>query len=59
MSKKTICVICGEKPATVVDREEGPWAKKKKLCADCHVNRLKNDLITVLEVEKKRSTCGT
>lgn len=51
------CIICGEKQATVRDRNE-PWSRRKKLCVDCHVNRLKNDFIDILEIEKKRRLSG-
>lgn len=46
------CIICHEKEATVIDRNDYPFAKKKKLCADCHTERLQNDMIDILIVEK-------
>ena len=47
------CIICGEKEATVPDRNEYP-SKRKKLCIDCHSNRLKNDFVDILLIERKR-----
>ena len=46
------CIICREKEATVPDRDSG--SSRKKLCADCHANRLKNDFINITLVERKR-----
>lgn len=48
------CIICRENEATIPDRNEAPWGKRKKVCSDCHANRLKNDFVTVCEVERKR-----
>jgi hypothetical protein len=54
--KKILCIVCGDKEATVPDRNEGCFAKRPKLCNDCHAIRLRNDFITILEIEKKRRT---
>ena len=48
------CIVCGEREATVFDRNEGCFAKKKKVCLECHSNRLKNDFLDILIIEKKR-----
>ena len=56
MKKKPICIICKTNEATIKDRDEAPWGKRKKLCPECHSNRLKNDFITIAEIEKKRRT---
>ena len=48
------CIVCNDKEATVPDRNEGCFAKRKKVCSDCHANRLKNDFINILLVERKR-----
>jgi len=48
------CIICGENEATIPDRNEGPWGKRKKVCKECHTNRLRNDFIGILEIERKR-----
>lgn len=49
-----ICVICKERKATVPDRNEAPFGKRKKLCEICHAERLKNDFINILETERKK-----
>jgi len=41
------CIVCGEREATVFDRNEGCFAKKKKVCLECHSNRLKNDFLDI------------
>ena len=48
------CIICHEREATVLDRTEGCFAKRKKLCLECHANRLKNDFIDIALIERKR-----
>ena len=50
------CIICKKKEATIRDREK-PWSKHKKICIGCHALRLTNDLIYILEVEKRRTKC--
>jgi hypothetical protein len=47
MGKKPICRICGKDSATIRDRNEAPWGKRKKLCSSCHSRRLKHDLINI------------
>lgn len=47
------CIICGEREATVPDRNQMP-TKRKSLCGECHGNRLKNDFVNILLIEKKR-----
>ena len=47
------CIICRETEATVRNRNK-PWSRRKVLCSDCHSNRLKNDFIDILEIERKR-----
>ena len=46
------CIKCREKEATVPDRESG--SRRKRLCSDCHSERLKDDLRYILHVESKR-----
>ena len=48
------CIICHEREATIKDRNEAPWGKRKRLCSECHVNRLKNDFVDILEIERKK-----
>lgn len=54
MAKKPICIICRERKATIRDRNEAPWGKRKRICQQCHENRLRNDMVDILEIEKKR-----
>ena len=49
-----ICIICREREATVLDRNEAPFGRRKKLCATCHAERLKNDMVDILIVERRR-----
>ena len=49
------CIICGKKEATIPDRNEYP-SRRKKICVDCHSDRLRHDFIDVLEAEKRRKT---
>jgi len=50
------CIICHEheREATIPDRNDYP-SRRKKLCSECHGDRLKHDLIDILEIEKKRN----
>ena len=47
------CIICHEKEATIPDRNE-PWYRRKKICTDCHVERLKNDFVNIVDAELKK-----
>lgn len=44
------CIICGEKEATVPDRNT--LSSRKKVCKDCHAERLKDDLVYILLAQK-------
>ena len=44
------CIICKEREATIKDRREAPWGKKKKLCAECHTIQLEKDLENVYSI---------
>lgn len=46
------CIICGEKEATVPDRNT--LSSRKKVCKDCHAARLRGDLVHILAVERRR-----
>ena len=41
------CVICHEQEATIPDREKG--GRQKRLCAQCHAERLKADVLFILK----------
>ena len=49
------CIICHEREATVRDRNN-PTSPRKKLCMECHADRLKSDFINILtkEVQKNK-----
>lgn len=50
---KRFCNVCHERVATIPDREI--FGKPiPRVCSECHANRLKNDFIGILEVERKR-----
>lgn len=52
MSKK-MCVWCGKNEAAVpINRGIGRF--KKQICTHCHAERLKEDILHILEVEKKK-----
>ena len=53
MAKKKMCVICGENPATVPDREQ-MGRLINRVCGRCHVLRLRGDLQRILELREKR-----
>ena len=47
------CIICNINEATIPDRNE-PWSNRKKVCQKCHSERLKNDFVDILEIERRR-----
>lgn len=47
------CIVCHTNEATIPDRNN-PMSSRKKICSICHSNRLKNDFIDILIIEKKR-----
>ena len=47
------CIICHKKEATVPDRSI-PGRPIKRLCGDCHSDRLRGDLKYLLGVELKK-----
>lgn len=51
MAKK-MCEICGEKPATVPDRER-MGRLINRVCSSCHALRLAGDLKRILELHEK------
>lgn len=54
---KKMCVICGENPATVPDRER-MGRPINRVCGRCHALRLRGDLKSVLELIEKRRVGG-
>jgi hypothetical protein len=46
------CIICHTNEATIPDRNT--MSSRKKICPECHSNRLKNDLIDIMIIEKRR-----
>ncbi len=41
------CILCGRCPAELPDREAYP-NQRKQVCVDCHAERLREDLRTVV-----------
>jgi hypothetical protein len=50
---KKLCEICGEKPATVPDRER-IGRLSNRLCSSCHTLQLTGDMKRILELREKR-----
>ena len=48
-----LCELCGDKPATVPDRER-MGRLINRVCNSCHALRLKGDLKRIMELEEKR-----
>ena len=53
MMAKKMCEICGEKPATVPDRER-MGRLINRVCSSCHSLRLAGDMKRILELREKR-----
>lgn len=52
MAKK-MCEICGDKPATVPDRER-MGRLINRVCSSCHALRLAGDLKRIMAIRKAR-----
>jgi len=52
MAKK-MCVICGENPATVPDRER-MGRPINRVCSSCHARRLTGDMKRIMELHEQR-----
>jgi hypothetical protein len=52
MAKK-LCEICGEKPATVPDRER-MGRLINRVCSSCHALRLAGDMKRIMELHEQR-----
>ena len=52
MAKK-MCEICGERPASIPDRER-MGRLIHRVCSSCHALRLAGDMKRILELHEKR-----
>lgn len=50
---KKMCEKCGVNPATVPDRER-MGRLINRLCKQCHAERLRGDLVRIMDIEKRR-----
>lgn len=48
------CIICGTRPRQVPDRNSGSLRPTKKICRECHADRLRGDMRHILNVEAQR-----
>lgn len=48
------CKLCGERPATVPDRESPTPVFRPAICADCHARRLAGDLAGILRAQQSK-----
>ena len=53
MMAKKMCEICGEKPATVPDRER-MGRLINRVCSSCHTLRLAGDMKRIMELHEQR-----
>lgn len=51
--KKKLCIICGKNEATIPDRNNFP-SRKKEICENCHLERLRNDMIAISDRHKQK-----
>lgn len=54
-----MCVVCGERPAEVPDRNEGMGRRINKICRQCHGKRLAGDMSAILAEHEKRKRRAT
>ena len=54
MGKQPICKWCGNFPAVVPINRGNIGRFKREICSNCHANRLRGDMINILQIEKKR-----
>lgn len=52
MAKK-LCELCHKNYATLPDRERG-GSPVKRICSDCHAERLRGDMACILNASRKR-----
>jgi len=51
-----VCIVCGERPAVLPDRNEGTsWRQRKKVCRECHTARLVGDMKQVIQRARRAS----
>lgn len=48
----SLCIICYTREATIPDRNSG--SSRKRLCHQCHAQRLAGDIRHILKVEQQR-----
>lgn len=53
VTSKSRCIVCGEGPREVPDRNS--MSKAKKVCRPCHGKRLLGDLRAIAKQQKRRS----
>ena len=44
--RKRLCIVCRERPPVVPDRDS--MSSAKRVCRECHEQRLRGDLATIL-----------
>lgn len=54
MPDKRVCIVCGENPSEVPDRNR-MGRPIKRVCRQCHGDRLAGDLQRIMEIRKKRA----
>jgi len=55
----SLCKICRKNKATVPDRNHGNIGRLRfEVCGQCHADRLRNDLIDIMIVERRRRERG-
>lgn len=47
---KKLCIVCNERPREVPDRNCMPGRPIKRVCRQCHGERLRGDLNRILEL---------
>lgn len=52
MGKAPICIVCKVRPAAVPDRYAPSLRFVRKVCLECHAERLRGDLKQVLKASK-------
>lgn len=56
MTKK-LCIVCGERPREVPDRNKQFGRPIERVCRQCHAHRLAGDLRYVFKVHEARKAC--
>lgn len=54
MSKQRMCILCGKGPAEVPDRER-LGKPIKRVCVECHGERLWRDFARIMEAHSRHS----